>query len=103
MPVQESEFIRLADQELHYLQERLELLADENIDDIDLLEGILYIKLRDSSEYVINKHYPSLQIWVSSPISGGYHFSYIALKSGWWTLQNIELRNILSKELGIQL
>ena len=35
--------------------------------------GILQIELPDGGAYVVNKHTPNRQIWVSSPKSGAWH------------------------------
>ncbi len=43
--------------------------------EVDLEGGILTIELEDGGTYVINKHAPTRQIWVSSPASGATHFA----------------------------
>jgi len=101
--MEESEFIKLADQELTYIQDSLETSQDKDISDIDMLEGILYIKLTSSSEYVLNKQYKFKELWLSSPVSGGHHFKYDRLRSQWVNLKNLELRALLSSELGVSL
>lgn len=61
------------------LQELLEFCEDlENKFDIEaeLEEGILSVTMPDDREYVINKHTPSRQIWVSSPYSGAGYFEF---------------------------
>ena len=42
--------------------------------DVDLQDGILTIELDSGGQYVINKHAPNRQIWMSSPVSGASHF-----------------------------
>jgi iron-sulfur cluster assembly protein CyaY len=44
--------------------------------DVDLEEGILTIDLDEGGRYVVNKHVPNRQIWLSSPFSGAAHFDY---------------------------
>lgn len=58
----------------------LENLA-ENLDgqvgdvvDVDLSGGVLTLELLDGRQYVINKHQPMQQVWLSSPVSGAWHF-----------------------------
>jgi frataxin len=51
------------------LEEKHEIMAE-------LGEGILSITMPDGREYVINKHTPSRQIWVSSPYSGAGYFEF---------------------------
>lgn len=43
--------------------------------DIDMSGGILQIELPDGGTYVINKHGPNREIWMSSPKSGAWHFA----------------------------
>ncbi len=43
--------------------------------EVDLENGILTVELEDGGTYVINKHAPTRQIWVSSPASGATHFA----------------------------
>ena len=49
--------------------------------DVDLLEDTLTVTLPDQSQYVINKHSMTKQIWVASPFTGAHHFY---LKEGRW-------------------
>lgn len=42
----------------------------------ELESGVLSIIMPDEREYIINKHTPSRQIWVSSPYSGAAYFEY---------------------------
>lgn len=49
--------------------------------DVDLLEDTLTVTLPDQSQYVINKHGMTKQIWVASPFTGAHHFY---LKEGRW-------------------
>ena len=97
----ESEFISLANQELQDILQKLEEQNQNDIFEIDMLDGILYIKLNNSSVYVINKHRPTKQIWLSSPISGGSHFSYGANIGQWVSSKGLNLRDTLSQELGV--
>jgi frataxin len=65
---------------------RLYTVIDETLgDDVDaeLRDGVLTLELDDGSEYVINKHAPSRQIWLSSPVSGAAHFDYDAASRSW--------------------
>ena len=59
------------------LQELLEFLEDlEQKHDIyaNLEQAVLSVTMPDEKEYVINKHAPSRQIWVSSPYSGAAYY-----------------------------
>jgi iron donor protein CyaY len=83
--------------------EFLQNLADEIEDkfedaEVDYLQGILNISINDQ-QYVINKHEPSLQIWLSSPISGAYRFSYDANKKAWVNNLGVEIKSLLLSEI----
>ncbi|MCK5545794.1 MAG: iron donor protein CyaY [Rhodospirillaceae bacterium] len=44
--------------------------------EVDLEGGILNVELDDGRVFIINKHSPNRQIWLSSPLSGAHHFSF---------------------------
>ncbi|MBN9542440.1 MAG: iron donor protein CyaY [Alphaproteobacteria bacterium] len=71
--------------------------CDEYELDSDCNNGVLYIET-DSGTYVINKHAPTMQIWLSSPVSGAKHF--VLSDSAWiCTKTNVKLLEIIEKEL----
>jgi frataxin len=76
--MQEGDFNILARSALSKIFEILQLTAKYQDLDTDLSDDILYITLPNNGQYVINKHAPSRQIWVSSPISGASYFSYLS-------------------------
>lgn len=83
----ESAFHASADRTLAAVFDTVEEVLGDQLD-ADLQGGILTIELDSGGQYVINKHAPNRQIWVSSPISGASHFAYrdgqgwIATRSG---------------------
>src|SRR5262245_32674349 len=65
---------------------RLYAVIDETLgDDVDveLRGGILTLELEDGRQYVINKHAPTRQVWLSSPVSGAAHFDYDEAAKSW--------------------
>jgi iron donor protein CyaY len=83
--------------------EFLQNLADEIEDkfedaEVDYLQGILNISI-NNQQYVINKHEPSLQIWLSSPISGAHRFSYVDIENTWINNSAIEIKSLLLSEI----
>ncbi len=68
--------------------------------EVDLEGGILNIELDDGRVFIINKHSPNRQIWLSSPLSGAHHFSFDQ-GSGEWvsTRDSGQLLNLLEDEL----
>ena len=94
----ETAFETLANQTLEDLFERLEdQLGDEL--EVDLEGGILTIELETGGQYVINRHAPNRQIWLSSPKSGAHHFGR---QDDQWvsTRGNGDLLALLTDELG---
>lgn len=51
--------------------------------DVDLEGPMLTIEFDDGRQYVINKHAPSREIWVSSPVSGAAHYRFEAEAGAW--------------------
>lgn len=73
MTIDESTFQTLADETLARMMDTLEETLGDQLD-VDLQDGILTIELDSGGQYVINKHAPNRQIWMSSPVSGASHF-----------------------------
>lgn len=94
----ETEFLKLAEQTLQDMADAIEQADEDYVLEIDFIGGILNIELPDGGQYVINKHDSSKQIWLSSPKSGAAHFSY---NDGKWIDSNgAELYGVVMKEIG---
>lgn len=95
----ESRFGTLADATLEGFMDAIdEALGD--VMDADLENGILKIELDSGGQYVINKHGPNRQIWMSSPVSGASHYNYDAETGGWIATRGEGyLAEILASEL----
>lgn len=74
--MEESFYHQIADIELAKLLEFAEMLEENSDIEADLDSGVLTITLPTRRQFVINKHTPSRQIWVSSPVSGAGYFEY---------------------------
>jgi len=48
--------------------------ADGDLD-VELREGVLTVELPDGRQILANRHAPTRQIWLSSPLSGARHFA----------------------------
>jgi frataxin len=100
----ETAYHALADLTLHKLADQAERL-DEGID-AELYGGVLTLTLDSGRQFVVNKHAPTQQVWLSSPLSGGLHFAYqseaqaFALPDGrrLETLLMAELETLLEQE-----
>jgi frataxin len=91
----DSSFESLADSLLEALEEGLGTVADA-----ELQGGVLTVE-GDGGTWVINKHAPTRQIWLSSPKSGARHYAFDH-GSGLWrdTRGPGDLMTILAGELG---
>ena len=99
MSLDESRFITLADT----LIERIADAVEDKLDtaDADIQSGILTITVPGLGQYVINKHTPNREIWLSSPKSGAIHFAH---RDGAWVSTrdaSVVLLPLLSAELGV--
>lgn len=94
----DSAFESLADSLLETLEEAIGAHADA-----ELQSGVLTIEGPDGT-WVVNKHAPTRQIWLSSPRSGAAHYAFEAA-SGLWrdTRGATDLLATLSAELGLTL
>jgi len=91
----DSEFQSLSDSLLATLEEALAEHAD-----CELQGSVLTVESGDGT-WVINKHLPTRQMWLSSPRSGARHYAY-EQASGLWrdTRDGSDLLAILNAELG---
>ena len=94
----DSAFESLADSLLAALEEGIGAHADA-----ELQGGILTVD-GDQGTWVVNKHAPTRQIWLSSPQSGAHHYAFDE-GAGLWkdTRGGPDLLAHLSAELGVAL
>lgn len=78
----ETEFERLATATLARFAEKLEKSLGASAE-VDIQSGILTVTLDAGGVYVINKHAPNRQIWLSSPRSGASHYGFDATRAAW--------------------
>lgn len=70
-------------------------------EDADLQGGVLTIEA-DRGTWLVNKHAPTRQIWLSSPLSGARHYAFDEAAGLWRdTRGGDDLLTILSAELGV--
>jgi frataxin len=95
-----SAFESAADTLLAELQIKIEAALDAADPEVDLRGGILTVVLDDGRQFVINKHAPTRQIWVSSPIGGAAHYALDEAAKTWRsTRSNATLREALAADL----
>ena len=94
----DSAFETRADSLLAALEEAL---AEEG--DAELQGSVLNVET-DGGTWVVNKHAPTQQIWLSSPLSGARHYAFDS-RSGQWkdTRGGPDLLALLSAELDVPL
>ncbi|EME69520.1 protein implicated in iron transport [Paramagnetospirillum caucaseum] len=99
MSLDESRFASLADPLLERIADAVEDAIDDS--EADLHAGILTLTLPGIGQYVINKHSPNREIWLSSPKSGAHHFGWSGER--WVSTRNaeIELLGLLLAEIGV--
>lgn len=85
---------------LHQFEQRF---GDET--ELDLEDGVLRIEFEDGRVYLINRHMPLQQIWLSSPKSGAWHFAAAHFNdtgsADWLSTrgEKISIYDLLNKEL----
>jgi len=97
-----SQFESRADATLARLEQVLEASAGDGLD-IELVGGILMLELESGGIYQINKHSPNREIWLSSPVSGAWHFAW-SDDGAWRSTRGAErLEDLLGRELSAAL
>ena len=71
----EAAFVRLVTNYLDYLLEKIET-SYWSVVESELNEGVLKIQTETSGVFIINRNLPRQELCLSSPFSGGAHFSY---------------------------
>ncbi len=96
----DTEFAQEVSKILNFIADKVEDQDIGGLIDVDLNGDILTLT-NDKGVFVINKQSVTKEIWLSSPISGPYHFAKD--DKYWRSKNNKELFNILESELNITL
>lgn len=92
-----NEFLQLASKILLEIFERYDSL---NMVDIDFDGNMINMEIDDVT-YIINKHEPTQQIWVSSPKAGAIHFNWDLNTQSWTgTKGEGEIIKFLDQDIG---
>ncbi len=102
----EQTFDQIGRLELADLEEKLDPIDPDDID-LDTIDGVLTLTLRDGTRVVINTHRAARQIWMAA-VSSAWHFDPPSQPgAGWRTSSNEELRDVLigivRKRIGLEL
>ena len=98
MPMDDKQFDRLADAELHHLEK---VLGDFDPDEVevDFSSGVLTLTLADGNKIVVNSHRAAGQIWMAA-MRQAWHFSPREHDGNWtWHTATDELRATLGRLL----
>ena len=82
MSSENSGFHHLADALLAHILDVVDDLAGDQVD-ADIHSEILTIILPDHRQFIVNKNAHLSQIWLSSPVSGAWHFQYDEAAASW--------------------
>ncbi len=94
-----SQFESLADATLARVQEAVEAAPGGSLD-AEIVSGILTIETESGAKFLLNKHGPNHQIWLSSPVSGAWHFAWSEDDQDWISTRGEErLEALLGREL----
>jgi len=97
----EQEFEALAGRTLERWAEVIEDNAEDF--DVDCDGSVLTIELEDGRIFIVNRHRPLKELWLSSPISGASHYKWHTddAGSGVWiaTKSDDQLHTLLSQEV----
>lgn len=96
-----NNFITIADELITKIADQIEYSDPNGNKDIDLNGGILVIN-DERGTFIINRQTPAKEVWLSSPISGPYHF-FLNNDGKWITKNDTLLEDILNKEFSIRI
>ena len=99
----ESHYDSLAEPELQRLIERLDTIANDDVE-AELASDILTIEFSDGTRYVLNSHRAARQIWLSAERSA-WHFDFLPSKQAWVATKTGDelwatLTHLVSQKLG---
>ena len=99
MQLDETRFHGLADALLDRIAEAVDAALGDDID-VETQGGVVTLSIEGGGQYVLNKHAPNRELWLSSPVSGAWHFS--SSEDGEWISTReprVRLITLLSGEL----
>lgn len=93
----ESVYHLLSKESINIIIDRLEEADQSGALEMEYEGGILTLDLPSGRQLLLSKHTASRQLWLSSPLSGGLHFSHDG--KGWTLADGRRLEDVLSQEL----
>ena len=99
----ETLFHAIADATLMHCFDQLEDAFEAGmIEELELQGGILTITTVSEKTFLVNKHAPSRQLWLASPVSGGFHFAFDTDAKCWTLPDGVLLYDLLRRELAAE-
>eukprot|EP00301_Raphidiophrys_heterophryoidea_P027174 c9524_g1_i3.p1 GENE.c9524_g1_i3~~c9524_g1_i3.p1 ORF type:complete len:195 (-),score=34.71 c9524_g1_i3:460-1044(-) len=99
----DSEYSSYVARVLEDIEQVLELNEEDlAIDELNVSDGVLTAKMEFVGQYIVNKHTPTHQIWLSSPKSGPSHYAYDRESRRWLNTRDRSLpslHSVLTSEL----
>ena len=95
----ENQFSKVVETELTLLYNILDDKSEELDIEVDFSGDVIYITTATDQQFVINRHTPTKQIWLSSPKSGASYFLFDANKNQWPNKSGEILREKINNEL----
>jgi frataxin len=94
----ETDYHRLAGATLERICAALEKADEKGFVEMEETGEMVSI-VAGGKEFIVSKHVPTRQLWLSSPMSGGLHFSYDEAKKDWLLPDQRSLMPLLMDEL----
>ena len=102
MALEETRFHQIADYTIENLSDTIDDALGDSID-VDLQSGILTIELDSGEQFIVNKHGPNRQVWLSSPVSGASHYDFDDDNETWTSTRgSTTLNDQLSADLAVK-
>ncbi len=88
----------------------LKTSPDQEIE-VDISDGVLNLQVGSAGTFVVSRQTPSRQLWLSSPVSGPWHYTYDHVKKDWlctkgkegfFDRMDRELTQILGKSIHVK-
>jgi frataxin len=99
MAMSDTAFTLLADAMLNRLADMMEAYDENGQLETELADGILTVTLPGGKQFLVNRHKPTQQLWLSSPLSGGLHFDYDETAKLWELRDGRRLDTLLKAEM----
>lgn len=102
MALEETRFHQIADETIETLSDIIDDALGDDLE-VDLQSGILTIELDSGEQFIINKHGPNRQVWLSSPVSGASHYDFDEDNETWTSTRgSTTLNDQLSTDLAVK-